>query len=118
MTSLVYAANGTVAAAPMGTSDLLMNFVPLIVIFFIFYFLLIMPQQKKIKEHEKMLNALKKGDRIITNGGLYAMVVNVRGAVVEVKIADGVNVELSRAGIASVIKPEEAKLPEIVQEKK
>jgi preprotein translocase subunit YajC len=91
------------------------GFVPLIVIFVIFYFLLIRPQQKRAKEHTALLNALKKDDKIITNGGLYGVITAVRGDVIEVKIAEGVKVEVSRQGVATVVTKEAAaKAEEIV----
>jgi len=77
---------------------------PLILIFFVFYFLLIRPQQRKIREHQKLLNALKKGDEIITSGGIYGTITAIRGDVVDLKIAEGVKVALSKSAIATVVK--------------
>jgi preprotein translocase subunit YajC len=94
------------------------GFVPLIVIFVIFYFLLIRPQQKRAKEHTALLNALKKDDKVITNGGLYGVITAVRGEVLEVKIAEGVKVDIAKQGIATVITPkaeEKAVTPEIIK---
>jgi preprotein translocase subunit YajC len=71
----------------------------------IFYFLMWRPQAKRQKEHKAMLAALKKGDRIITNGGLHATVLNVkedRGIIVAT-IGEGVKVEISRGSVAGVV---------------
>ena len=104
-----------VFAADSGPQGAFGGFVPLIVIFVIFYFLLIRPQQKRAKEHTALLNALKKDDKIITNGGLYGVITAVKGEVIEVKIAEGVKVEVSRQGVATVITKEAAaKAEEIV----
>ncbi|MBI4248741.1 MAG: preprotein translocase subunit YajC [Elusimicrobia bacterium] len=77
-----------------------MNFVPLIAIFLIFYFLLIRPQQKQMQNHDKMLKNLKKGDHILTNGGLYGVITAVKGADLEVKISEEVKVLLAKSGVA------------------
>jgi len=98
------------ADAP-GASNPLTSFFPLIVIFAIFYFLIIRPQQKKAKEHQQMLNALKKDDRIITNGGLYATVVSVKGEIVEVKIAENVKVQIAKSGVSTILPPENQNQP-------
>lgn len=86
----------------------LASFVPLIIIFFIFYFMLIRPQSKRQKEHQKMLNALKKDDKVITSGGLYGVVTNVKGEVIEVKIAENVKVQVAKSAISTIVQPEAA----------
>lgn len=73
-------------------------------IFVIFYLLLIRPQQKKIKQHEVMLNAVKKGDKVITGGGIYAKVISADDAnELTVEIADGIVVKVNRGTIRDVI---------------
>ncbi len=80
-------------------------------IFVIFYVLLIRPQQKKIKQHEAMLNSIKKGDEVITGGGVYAKVVDDSDAYdLVVEIAEGVKVKVNRATIRELL-TEEVKLP-------
>ncbi|MHB9155164.1 MAG: preprotein translocase subunit YajC [Endomicrobiales bacterium] len=93
------------------------GFLPLIVIFVIFYFFLIRPQQKKAKEHQKMLNALKKDDKILTAGGIYGSVTGVKGEIIEVKIAEGVKVNVAKSAISAVLPPEgqQPVTPEIVK---
>ncbi|MDA7427044.1 preprotein translocase subunit YajC [Primorskyibacter aestuariivivens] len=87
------------------------QFIPLILIFAIMYFLLIRPQQKKMKEHQNMVNALRKGDQVVTQGGLIGKVVKVKeDNELEVEIADGVRVRVVQSTIAQVLnKTEPAK---------
>ncbi|MDY4803995.1 preprotein translocase subunit YajC [Campylobacter sp.] len=80
--------------------DLLSSLLPLVVLFAIFWFLVIRPQQMQAKKHKEMLNALTKGDKIITNGGLVAEVVNAEGDFIKVKLNDDVIVRLDRAFVA------------------
>ncbi|KPP87184.1 MAG: preprotein translocase subunit YajC [Rhodobacteraceae bacterium HLUCCA08] len=80
------------------------SFVPLILIFAIMYFLLIRPQQKKMKEHQAMVAALRRGDQVITQGGLFGKVTKVKDdSEVEVEIADGVKVRVVRSTIVQVV---------------
>ena len=81
------------------------QFIPLILIFVIFYFFLIRPQQKKAKEHKKMVEELKRGDKIITTGGIVGIVDRIiDNEKIEVEIAENVKVEVFRAnGIQSLI---------------
>ncbi|MEJ6746709.1 MAG: preprotein translocase subunit YajC [Yoonia sp.] len=88
------------------------SLIPLILIFGIMYFLLIRPQQKKLKEHQMMVAALRRGDQVITQGGIMGKVVKVKDDVaeVEVEIASGVTVRVIRSTIATVMnKTEPAK---------
>jgi preprotein translocase subunit YajC len=80
-------------------------FIPLILMFAIFYFLLIRPQQKKQKEHRLMISNLKKGDRIMTAGGIYGRVTGVDETTVTVEIADKVRVKVNRANVSALIQP-------------
>jgi preprotein translocase subunit YajC len=88
-----------------GFSSLIM----MVVIFAIFYFILIRPQQKKMKEHKKLVEELKKGDRIVTSGGIYGTVENTTPETLTVKIAEGVKVKITRGSVGAVVKPEEEK---------
>jgi preprotein translocase subunit YajC len=83
----------------------LLGFLPLIAIIVIMYFLMIRPQAKKQKEHKAMLEALKKGDRVITAGGILGTIAGIKENenIVIVKIAENVKVELSRGSIGQVI---------------
>lgn len=79
------------------------SFIPLILIFVIFYFFLIRPQQKRAKEHKRMLEALRRGDEVITQGGLYGKVTKVKDEEAEVEIADGVRVRVVKGTLANVV---------------
>ncbi len=86
----------------------LMTFAPLIAIVGIFYFLLIRPQQKQAKEHTRMVNELKRGDRILTQGGLYGTVHSVKGKVLEVKISEETKVLIAKSFVTQVIQGDPA----------
>ncbi len=93
------AAAGTAAGAGIAT------FLPFILIILIMYFLMIRPQNKKQKETQKMLDALKKGDKVITIGGIHGTVSNVKDDTVTVKVDDNCRIEFNRTAIASVVNP-------------
>lgn len=101
MTSLAYAmGQGGAAGAGAGGFS---SFVPLILMFVIFYFLLIRPQQKKAKEHREMLGGLKKGDRIVTSGGLHGRITGLDDVTLTVEIADKVRVKVSRGSVSGML---------------
>ncbi|NCQ23659.1 MAG: preprotein translocase subunit YajC [Rhodobacteraceae bacterium CG17_big_fil_post_rev_8_21_14_2_50_63_15] len=80
------------------------QFIPLILIFAIMYFLLIRPQQKKLKDHKAMIGALRRGDQVVTQGGLIGKVAKVKDDnEIEVELAEGVKVRVVRATIAQVL---------------
>ena len=87
------------------------QFLPLILIFIIFYFFLIRPQQKKAKEHKNMVKAIKRGDKVITSGGIFATVEKVMdNDKVEVSISEDVNIELVKStGIQALVNNTEQK---------
>lgn len=85
-----------------GIQGLLGSLLPLVLIFVVFYFLLIRPQQKKAKEHRQMLENLKKGDKIITAGGIYGVVDGVDNKTLTVKIAENVKVKIGKGSVAAV----------------
>ena len=90
--------------------DAIAQFVPLILIFAIMYFLLIRPQQKKVKEHQAMVGAVRRGDQVVTQGGLIGKVTKVKeDNELEVEVADGVKVRVVQSTLADVrSKPEPA----------
>jgi len=90
-----------------GHSGGLGAFLPLIIIFAIFYFLLIRPQQKKAKQHKQILSALKKGDRVVSSGGLHGVITGLSDDVVTMEISPKVRVKVSRASIAGVARKAE-----------
>ncbi|MBI5629420.1 MAG: preprotein translocase subunit YajC [Elusimicrobia bacterium] len=79
---------------------------PIAAIFLIFYFLLIRPQQKQQKAHQKMLEGLKKGDRILTTGGLYGAIVGLKGNDLEVRFSETVKLTVARSAVASLLSSE------------
>ena len=97
----------TAADAASSGSSLTGVIVQLLLIFAIFYLLLIRPQQKKIKEHEAKLNAIKRGDHIVTGGGVFAKVIEINDASDELKveIADNVAVKIARSTVREVLDP-------------
>ena len=87
------------------------QFIPLILIFVIFYFFLIRPQQKKVKEHKAMVESLKRGDKVVTSGGITGTVERIiDNDKIEVEIADNVTVEVIRGtGVQSLMNSQEVK---------
>ncbi len=92
------------AAGGSGAASALGSFVPLVLIFLIMYFLLIRPQQKKVKDHKAMVEALRRGDQVLTQGGIIGKVTKVSDdGALEVEIAEGVKVKVARHTIAQVM---------------
>ena len=100
-----------------GTSSLF-SFLPLVAIIAIFYFLILRPQNKKQKETQKMLSAVKKGDRVVTIGGIHGVIQNVRESTVIVKVDENTKLEFNRAAIASVSSQAREEKDEETEEKK
>ena len=91
------------AQAAGGAGSAFASFVPLILIFAIMYFLLIRPQQQKIKQHQAMVEAVRKGDTVVTQGGIVGKVTRVReDGEIELRIAEGVDVRVVKATLADV----------------
>jgi len=87
----------------------IMTFLPFVAIIAIFYFLIIRPQSKKQKETQKMLSTLKKGDKIVTVGGIYGTIQTVREHSVVVKVDDNTKIEFSRSAVSSIVSPSAGK---------
>lgn len=105
MVSLVLIAGGCVPPGTEGGEgggSPFAAFIPFILIFVLFYFLIIRPQRRQEHRRREMLENVKRGDSVLTSGGIYGKVVNVEGDELTVEIAKGVNVRMSRAGIASL----------------
>ena len=98
--SNAYAANAPTGSAGGDPLTGMLFFVGMIVIF---YFLLIRPQQKRAKEHRKMVEAIGKGDEVVTNGGVLGKIVEVGEQYLTVEIADGVKIKLQRHAVATVL---------------
>ena len=88
------------------------GFIPIILMFVIFYFLLIRPQQKRQKEHRGMISNLKKGDRIITSGGLHGRITGIDETTLTVEIADKVRVKIARANVSAMVQTASPQQPE------
>ena len=91
----------TVAAAPAAGSPF-MSFLPIVIVFGIFYFMLIAPMRKRQKALQQMVEELKRGDRVITNGGIYGEVAAIEGGIVHLKVADGVRLRVAKSAIAGM----------------
>jgi preprotein translocase subunit YajC len=97
-------AQGTGISGIFDNQSALIQFLPLVLIFVVFYFLLIRPQQRKAKDHKTMLDALRRGDRVVTGGGIIGTVARVENPEeVTVDVADGVRVRVLRSTISSVL---------------
>lgn len=97
------AAAPATSTAPQGVGGLIGSpMFMMVVLIAIFYFLLIRPQQKKAKEHRQMLEALKRGDKVVTSGGLYGVIDSVEGETFTIKIAENVKVKIGKGYITAV----------------
>jgi preprotein translocase subunit YajC len=112
-------AQGTGVSGMFDNQSALLQFLPLVLIFVVFYFLLIRPQQKKAKEHRATLEALRRGDKVVTGGGIIGTVVRTDGAdEVSIEIAEGVRVRVVRSTITNIVaKPDPAATREAVRQK-
>lgn len=104
MTSVAYA-----AGVPAGGAGGFASFLPLILIFVVFYFLLIRPQQKQAKQHQAFLSDLKKGNKVITKGGIYGEITGLTDTVLTLEIAENIRIKVDRNSIAGSQTQEGAK---------
>ncbi len=95
--------NDAMAQSVDSSTGGILSFLPLIVLFAVFYFLLIRPQQKKAKQHKNMVEALKKGDEIITNGGVLAKIIDVGESFLTCEIAEKVEVKIQSHAVSTVL---------------
>lgn len=103
MDVLAYAMGTGGSGSSGGEGAGFISFVPLLLMFAIFYFLLIRPQQKKSKQHRELLGALKKGDKVVSSGGLHGTVTGLTDDVVTMEIAPKVRVKVSRGSISAIV---------------
>jgi len=89
---------GQGGGAPAG--GMMGSLLPLLLMFLVFYILLIRPQQKRTKQHKEFLNSLKKGDEVITSGGLFGRVTGITESVVTLEVADKVRIKVQRGNIS------------------
>ncbi len=95
------ASSGTASSQGGGWEATLINFAPLIAIVVIFYLLVILPQQKRTKDHRKMIESLKVGDEILTNGGIYGIINGIADQVFTIEIAKDVKIKIAKSAIAA-----------------
>lgn len=95
-------------AAAQQSAPLVHTFIMMFLIIVIFYFLLIRPQKKRQEEHQKMIDGLKKGDDVITSGGMHGQIADIREDHLVLKIADNVRVKMSKSAVAHKVTPETA----------
>ena len=86
-----------------GGGDPLLSFLPIVLIFAVFYFLMIRPQQKRAKEHKAMVEALSKGDEVVTNGGVLGKITKVGDHFVTIEVAQGTDMRVQRGAIATLM---------------
>ncbi len=91
------------AAATPSTSDTLMSMLPLVLMFVVLYFVMIRPQMKKAKEHKAMVEALAKGDEVVTAGGFLGKISKIGESYVGVELASGVEVQMQRSAVVQVL---------------
>lgn len=97
------------AAEAPAQANPITSLLPLILLFVVFYFLLIRPQQKRAKEHKLMVEGLKKGDWVVTNGGLLGKITDLGENFVKLQVSDGVEVKVQRPAVAALLPKESVK---------
>jgi preprotein translocase subunit YajC len=96
-------AQGPLSVDPGSPFATILQFLPLVLVMVIFYFLVLRPQMKRQKDVQKMIEALKKGDRVITSGGMYGDVVDLREDRVVLRVAENVKIEFAKSAVTGVI---------------
>jgi preprotein translocase subunit YajC len=107
MVDVANAQAAAAAAAPVASNSALagvISFAPFIIIMILFYFLMIYPQNKERKQRETALNAIQRGDRVLTRGGVYGTVADIKEQILILKISENVKIEVERSFIESVVK--------------
>lgn len=105
---IVLLAQAQTAAPAAGGPNPLASFIPIILIFIIMYFLLFRPQMRRQKEQQRLVSALKTGDRVVTASGIHGMITNVKDTTVTVKVADNVKIEMEKSAVTNVVKAVES----------
>lgn len=103
MSFLINDAIAAVGTTPAGQTDGTFSLIMIAAIFVLFYFMLIRPQNKRAKEHRELINKLKKGDEVITSGGMLAKVVSIDEQYIKVAVNDNVEVTLQRGAVSAVL---------------
>jgi len=97
------------AASPGGAGGFLVQVLPLLLIFLVFWLLIIRPQSKRMKEHKAKIEAVKRGDQVVTGGGLVGKVTKVEDAFIEIELSQGVKVRAVKSTLTDIIDPASAK---------
>jgi preprotein translocase subunit YajC len=111
----------TSGAAPTGGGGIfgqINMLIPFIAMFAIFYFLLIRPQQKKQRDLRQLLQNLKRGDRVVTSGGIYGTIVKIRNEIVHLEIADQVRIRVNKSSISDVVAESDRVFEEVEESRK
>lgn len=98
----------TSAPGSQGGSPAWMQFLPMVLLFAAMYFLMIAPQRKKQKEHEKMLKSLESGDEVVTTGGIFGVITNVKEDRFVVRVSDNTKIEIGKGFVQTVVKKQGA----------
>ena len=101
--SSAFAQTAPAAAAGGGIQDSLMSMLPLILMFVVLYFVMIRPQMKKSKEHRAMIDALAKGDEVVTGGGILGTVIRLGESNISLEVANGVEIQFQRSAVVQVL---------------
>lgn len=105
LVSTAYAMGGN-GQGQGGQGNPILGILPLIIMFAVFYFLIILPQQKKAKKHKEMIGSIKKGDNVLTTGGVYGKVVGVAEKAITIDVGDGVKMRVNKNFIQAVTGPD------------
>ena len=87
----------------------IVSFLPFVFIFIIFYYVMVRPQRRRQMEQQRLISALKTGDKVVTASGIHGLISNVKETTVILKIADNVKIEIEKSAVGTVMKPEAAK---------
>jgi preprotein translocase subunit YajC len=111
-------AQGAASSGGAGFLGQVNMLIPFIAMFAIFYVLLIRPQQKKTREHRQLLQNLKRGDRVVTSGGIYGTVTKIRNDIVHMEIADQVRIRITKSSISDIVAEGDKVFEEVEELKK
>ena len=100
LSTLIFAQEGASQQGPAGIQGMIAQFFPFIILFVVLYLIIIRPERRRAKQHRELIQKLKAGDKIITNGGLHGTITHVEQATITVQVADGVEVEVERGSVA------------------
>ncbi len=106
--TLLFLAQAAPAPGAPPQPNVFSSLLPFVFMIVIFYFLMIRPQQKRQKDHQRLLSALKAGDKVVTSAGIHGLIANVKESTVLLKVADNVKIEVDKSAISNVTRATEA----------